>query len=574
MKIKVISSIVIIVLLIIACNSKSDYLGFYKPKSVQFAEQGWSEDERDYWQHLNAGQEFAPLSWLKALQVPGTNSTFVDPTYLRSLGFLDKPVTKNNPEGLPIGFSLKPADNNGRVMVGLNCASCHTGQINFKGNALRIDGASAGFNIYQFFIDYGIALGKTLQDSVAWRKFATKVIEQETSNEVELRKQVQDMIRTAQWEAEAYSKIKTPSVNAGHGRMDPFNRIGNEVFGLGLRDQSNYYASDAPVGVPYLWDIARLNWVHYNASFNHRVSRNILQVLGNGGKTYFLDENGNVKKGNEKWESNFNIERLLETEKGYASLKAPQWPNELLGKVDMEKAKKGRELFMTNCASCHAPRPINGSNSAKPDWAVVTLPYSVIGTDSSEAAGFVNRRYDASKLLGKKSPRIDAATGLELLTSEMAKYAYNKLGWSAEQIASANGDDRPNKVRAFVGYKARPLDGVWSTPPFLHNGSVPNLYELLSPPEERSTTFWLGTYEYDPIKLGYVNKQAPKSFLFDTRLPGNSNAGHAFSDEKKVAGKIGPKLSHEERMEILEYIKVLTNIPPTDQKSVERNWNK
>ncbi|MEO0066050.1 MAG: hypothetical protein RI983_1376 [Bacteroidota bacterium] len=566
--------IVLAITFVIACNTKVNFEGFYKPESVQFAEQGWSEGERDYWHHLNAGQEFAPLSWLKSLQAPDTSLLLADPAYLRSLGFLDKSVTENNPEGLPIGFSIKPADKNGRVMVGLNCASCHTGQINFKGKALRIDGASAGFNIYQFFVDYGIALGKTIQDSAAWRRFSSNVLKQEPGDELVLRKEVEDQIRTVQWESEAYAKTGIPSVNAGHGRMDPFNRIGNEVFGLGLRDQSNYYASDAPVGVPYLWDIARLNWVHYNASFNHRVSRNILQVLGNGGKTYFLDENGDVKKGNEKWESNFNIERLLETEKGYATLKAPQWPDEMLGKVDMNKAKRGRELFMTNCANCHAPRPINGSNSSKPDWAVVTLPFNVIGTDSSEAAGFVNRRYDASKLLGKKSTSIDAATGLELLISEMAKYAYSKLGWSAEQIAAANGDDRPNKIRAYAGYKARPLDGVWSTPPFLHNGSVPNLYELLSPPEERSTTFWLGTYEYDPIKLGYVSMQSNKSFLFDTRLPGNSNAGHAFSDEKKVTGKIGRKLSHEERMAIIEYVKVLTTMPPAAQKPVERNWNK
>lgn len=565
--------IITAIIFVIACNSKMNYEGFYQPKSIQFADQGWSEDERDYWHHLNAGQEFAPLSWLKALQAPDTNLSLIDPTYLRSLGFLDKPVTKNNPEGLPIGFSLKPAEKNGRVMVGLNCASCHTGQINFKGNALRIDGASAGFNIYQFFVDYGRALGKTVQDSSEWKKFAANVLKQEPGDESALRKEVEDLLKLAQWESEAYSKLKKTSVDAGHGRMDPFNRIGNEVFGLGLREQSNYYASDAPVGVPYLWDIARLNWVHYNASFNHRVSRNILQVLGNGGKTYFLDESGNVKKGSEKWESSFNIERLLETEKGYATLKAPEWPNEILGKVNMKMVEKGKALFKTNCASCHAPRPIIGTDPIRPELAVVTVPYQVIGTDSNEAAGFISRRYDASKLLGRKTPPIDAATGLELLTSEMAKYAYNKLGWTPEQIASANGDDRPNKVRAIAGYKARTLDGIWSTPPFLHNGSVPNLYELLSPPEERSITFWLGTYEYDPIKLGYINRQAAKSFLFDTRLPGNSNAGHAFTNNTNTIGKIGRLLSPDERLEIIEYLKVLATMPPAASKSVERNWD-
>lgn len=556
-----------------SCTSKTKNEGFYEPKSIIWAEQGWSDEERDYWHHLNAGQEFAPLSWLKSLEAPDGYLMMTDPVYLRSLGFLDKPVTKNNPEGLPIGFSLKPAEKNGRKMVGLNCASCHTGQINYKGNAIRIDGASAGFNITQFFVDYNIALSKTLQDSASWNKFSSRVLKQEPGDAAALRKEVEEWMRVAEWENEAFSKLSTKSVDPGHGRMDPFNRIANEVFGLGLREQSNYYASDAPVGVPYLWDIARLNWVHYNASFNQRVARNILQVLGNGGRTYFLDENGNLKNGPEKWESNFNIERLVELEEGYATLKAPEWPAELLGKVDMKKAQKGRVLFMENCAGCHAPKPIIGSNPAKPDWEVVTVPVDVIGTDPNEAVGFANRRYDASKLLGVKTPPIDGASGLELVTTEMAKYAFNQLGWTEEQIAAANGDDRPNKVRGIAVYKARPLDGIWSTPPYLHNGSVPTIYELLSPPSERSVTFWLGTYEYDPVKLGYVSRQSPKSFLFDTRLKGNLNTGHAFTNDPKTTGKIGRELSPEERMQIIEYLKTITSMPPEQQNPVNRKWD-
>lgn len=565
--------IAFILLSTVACKTKNNFEGFYRPETITWAEQGWNEEERDYWHHLNAGQELAPLSWLKSLEAPDTSLSLLDPNYLRSLGFLDKPITKNNPEGLPVGFSIDPAGKNKRAMIGLTCSSCHTGQINYKGNALRIDGASAGFNIYQFFTDYGTALAKTMQDPSAWKKFANNVLKQEPGEEAALRKEVEAVIRLAQWENEAYAKLKTPSVNAGHGRMDPFNRIGNEVFGLGLQEQANYSAMDAPVGAPYLWDIARLNWVHYNASFNQRVSRNILQVLGNGGKTYFLDENNQVKKGPEKWETNINIERLLEMEKGFASLKAPKWPDAMLGKVDMKKAEQGKQLFMTNCAKCHSPKPILGSDAMRPDLAVVTIPLSVIGTDSSEAAGFVNRRYDASKLLGKNTAPIDGATGLELVTSEIANYAFKKLGWTKEQIEQANGDDRPNKVRAIAAYKARPLDGIWSTPPFLHNGSVPNLYELLSPPAERSVNFWLGSFEYDPIKVGYVSQQGPKSFLFDTKLPGNSNAGHAFTNDTKTIGKIGPSLTHEERLEIIEYLKVLSTMPPDPQKAVVRNWD-
>jgi mono/diheme cytochrome c family protein len=508
---------------------------------------------------------------VKALQAPDTNLSLLDPAYLRGLGFLDKPITKNNPEGLPVGFSTKTGQEDGRVMLGLTCASCHTGQLNYKGKAFRIDGASAGFNIYQFFTDYGVALSRTLQDSTAWKDFAKKVLAQEPVDEAQLKKEVGEVMAIAAWEMEAYAKLGTASVDAGHGRMDPFNRIGNEVFGLGLREQSNYHAANAPVGVPYLWDVARLNWVHYNASFSKPIARNILQVLGNGGKTYFLNEQDKVKEGPEKWASNFNIERLFEMEKGFAALKAPEWPSAVLGEIDLEKAADGKVLFMENCAKCHAPRPVAGSDPATAQWEVATIPLHVIGTDTSEAATFVNRRYNVTKLLGPDATAVDGATGLQLLTQEMEKYAYTQLGYTEIQIQEAVGDGKHEVVRAKAVYKARPLDGIWSTPPFLHNGSVPNIYELLSPPAERSATFWLGTYEYDPAKIGYVSQQTHKSFLFDTRLPGNANTGHAFTDEASIKGKIGRALTHEARMAIIEYLKALPSMPPDPFTASERN---
>ena len=60
--------------------------------------------------------------------------------------------------------------------------------------------------------------------------------------------------------------------------------------------------------------------------------------------------------------------------------------------------------------------------------------------------------------------------------------------------------------RALLAYKARPLNGIWTGAPYLHNGSVPNLYELLLPAADRSKTFYLGSWEYDPVTVGYVNR--------------------------------------------------------------------
>ena len=101
-------------------------------------------------------------------------------------------------------------------------------------------------------------------------------------------------------------------------------------------------------------------------------------------------------------------------------------------------------------------------------------------------------------------------------------------------------------------YKARPLNGVWASAPFLHNGSVPNLYELLLPASERSQTFYIGSWEYDPKTVGYVTDNE-NGFLFDTRLKGNSNAGHEYA-----TGAYGESaLTANERRALLEYLKTL-----------------
>ena len=105
-----------------------------------------------------------------------------------------------------------------------------------------------------------------------------------------------------------------------------------------------------------------------------------------------------------------------------------------------------------------------------------------------------------------------------------------------------------------LAYKARPLTGIWATAPYLHNGSVPTLYDLLLPPNQRPKTFFTGTREFDPVKIGYVTTpSADNDFLFETRaasgesILGNSNSGHEF----------GTTLNEDQRKMLIEYLKTL-----------------
>ena len=99
-------------------------------------------------------------------------------------------------------------------------------------------------------------------------------------------------------------------------------------------------------------------------------------------------------------------------------------------------------------------------------------------------------------------------------------------------------------------YPAKPLLGVWATAPYLHNGSVPTLWDLLSPVDQRPATFNVGQREYDPVKVGYVqeNPPNPKYAILDTSLDGNHRTGHEF----------GTALTPAEKYDLIAFLKTLT----------------
>ena len=150
-------------------------------------------------------------------------------------------------------------------------------------------------------------------------------------------------------------------------------------------------------------------------------------------------------------------------------------------------------------------------------------------------------------------------------------YAERGIDYATQRCIEGFGAlDLPQQI---AGYKPRPLAGVWATPPFLHNGSVPSLYEMLLPPEQRSRRFLVGRRDYDTRRLGYIAEAVDgddSGFWLDTTIEGNHNSGHAFAASPQQwqrhrqdarahplpPGVIGPELSDDERYSLLEYLKV------------------
>ena len=119
---------------------------------------------------------------------------------------------------------------------------------------------------------------------------------------------------------------------------------------------------------------------------------------------------------------------------------------------------------------------------------------------------------------------------------------------SNESVLGEAGSRLKLTEAAPVGYiyKGRPLNGIWATAPYLHNGSVPNIDELLKKPAARTTKFQVGSRVYDKENMGLVSTTG--TFTYDTNQPGNSNAGHDYGDTE---------FDRDQRKALIEYLKSL-----------------
>ena len=221
-------------------------------------------------------------------------------------------------------------------------------------------------------------------------------------------------------------------------------------------------------------------------------------------------------------------------------------------------------LFAANCAGCHNSYPYTwtaANKYGKRFIEVGLVPEKYVGTDPGQFEDL--RPYALTAQLGDwfpgpyKGAKI-VPTGLlylflqnRLLGTALAKLPPGEA--DAPELHGYRELPLPEPSREPI-YKAAPREGVWATPPFMHNGSVPNLYEMLLPAKERTKKFYLGR-EFDPVKVGLDTSGNSGKFLIDTSVRGNSNAGHSFENGPRGNGIIGPLLTDEQRWNLIEYLK-------------------
>jgi hypothetical protein len=423
----------------------------------------------------------------------------------------------------------------------------------------------------------------------------------------------------------------------GFGRLDALNRIGNQVFytdlvtgGLsGVED--NIYANDAPVSYPPIWTVPWLWWAQYDASIEQPLIRNAGEALGVSALLNLSPEHAPDKlfRSSVALENLVRIEAMLRgsdpfgrSPKGFAGLQSPKWPAHLFPgdeawKIDPDRVAKGRKLYADICAECHlGPVADKEFDAQYPDKSFWSLPSkywkqdpkggwvldevqkgaggmgtdpaqsSVLRTRNVQVPGFLNlqpaedlgKRWKCEWLPASSSTEMPFAIALMIVVDKVSQKWLADRGIREPQLSELWGDrtNCPNpKMAKEAIYRARPLNGVWATAPYIHNGSVPSLYWMLTPAADRPKQFCLGAREFDPKEVGFRVPAGGESScktgqtLFSMNdasgkpIKGNSVLGHSFeaaadADMKTYPdGVIGRKFSDEERYDLIEYLKTL-----------------
>ncbi len=570
----VLAAVAAAVILIFTIHNSLEVPQMERPSTVAWLGQNWTDEQRHSYYHMAQGSELLPYSWFLALEQPKLSirgaAPFKDDAYMEGFGFIPDTANDQNPDALPVGFSrddhfVDVYTGEKKVVLGLTCAACHTGELFYKDKAIRIDAGPSMIDLQKFTEALGLAVTWTYYDPLRFDRFAHRILgpNPPPADKALLRKALKYYLDTSFTEFKANKHLfPTPE---GYGRTDALARIGNFVFGTELNNRKNMAVGDGPVNFPPVWDASWLDWVQYNGSIQGPMGRNVGEALGVRGRVNLLGYPGAQWQNTIRIDNLHQIELLIGGEKPGAGVWSPKWPEDILGKIDQEKAAKGEKLYNSLCMHCHQP-PMLTEEGKKPEhWTSMTnsegrqffkvtmIPLEEIGTDPREAQNFHDRKADSGPLgMGT----ITAQAGLKYIAQTLIDQAYSDFKLTPEQIKDWNGY-RENDLLAPLAYKARPHNGIWATPPYLHNGSVPNLFALLSPVSERPKIFYLGNKEYDPVHLGLNIEPLKGASEFRTERAGNSNAGHEFNDGPKGKGVIGRKLTEEERMQIIEFLKTL-----------------
>lgn len=414
-----------------------------------------------------------------------------------AFGFLYENDPQGRPRDLPIGIALR--EYRGVEVVWFNCATCHTGTVSAPTPA----GSGPGQTDRQIVA----GMPSNNLDLHRFVKFLLDAGSDERLSPARLIEAINEAGPKLGWiEEPLYRWYVIPTLREGlvlrrsrllpllarqapwgPGRVDTFNPYKLIQANIPLGSfAANEFAGMADFPAIFLQgprEGMHLHWDGNNTSLNER---NLSAALGAGVTPKSVDHDA--------------IERVAQW---LLALQPPQSPN----RPEPASAARGRVTYMRACASCHGYK---------------------------DAQGYV---FEGARL-GQVEPIADLGTDPHRLDSYTERFRQVQLA----EFFKGTRYHFKNFAKT-DGYANLPLDGLWLRAPYLHNGSVPSLADLLEPPDKRPRSFVRGSDVLDPARGGFVappcqpSTPATGTFCFDTARPGNSNSGHRYGTDLPAAEK-------------------------------------
>lgn len=431
-------------------------------------------------------------------------------------------------EGLPVGFAVshrRPRSGapSPVAFVGVNCALCHTSRITRAANDPGIVVHGMGSTSLDFIAWVDAVRSSVLDEERLHPAAIAEAYERRTGRRLGFLDRV--MVRAWLAGARRTAKSNLPKVDAPYGRAElrdarymPNGPSRTQPFRNLVRNILDRPAAlDRAFGkFPALYEQKNREWGQFDGTVHDRVTRSVLAALAVGATLDNLvipEITGNVQK---------SIGYSLDLQgPGYQEVFRAQGVA-----VDAARAERGRAVYRAHCANCHGERGADGSWVKGPQQGLV-FAATELGTDPER----VNFRY------------------YDTLADTL--YAYFP---AKHPLRPKREDLRPGPLGRTRGYLSYPLESVFSRAPYLHNGSVPTLAELINL-KPRREVFYRGTTLYDPVDVGIVAPAAPDRvsyFRFDAREPGNSNRGHDYPWAYQ-----GPGWDPQALEDLLEFLKTL-----------------
>lgn len=623
--------------------AEADFDGLKKVPGADWyrLSQGWNEDlSRAYW-FTPQGSALIPYNWFVNLEMPERNCVgapdtslnkggwkrFADPGHLASLGYTPAPADPVwNPDALPIGFAKTRTPDGD--FLGPTCAACHTNTMVLAGRKVLVEGAPTLADLQA--LNVGLANAMCSMDHRTIKKrgdkpeivkaadaqfdrFAKRVLKDAytPASKAALFDQVkQQRLRIHRRNVRNYSKKTDIFPAYGKGRLDALGAILNEVAVFATKETDNVYPANAPVSYPFLWGTPQSDVVQWNGAVDNQrfglgpLARNVGEVVGVYGHVAVSPVGEgvafaarakkrdaglapplvNTDRGGQLngYDSSVMMRNIGAIEHWLSSLRAPKWPEKVLGTLDADKIARGRAIYFgktdtgVNCVACHA---YVARDKQHEPYQSRMIEVAKIGTDPVAAGNFVvpnnptsGRPWKTGQLKGTKKRILRGdrygdtfANRAEALKTVVLGVILGDAFFDGiEGMYRSRSNSKPTdpvlpEKDRFLRYKARPLNGIWATAPYLHNGSVANLWELLTPEAGRAPFICVGNPTFDPKNVGFVsvlrpdNTCAPDAYgstLLDTSKFGNSNKGHA----RRIQGV---ELSAADKDALIEFLKSL-----------------